>query len=108
MYMYKPQCGKIRTSPCRKVPNILVCGKPGAGKTSLIQAVTRKGVVPDGAICYGRAAAESYDAYETGVARFIEYSEKLQSANSRNFTFTNTHLLSIIPAIPCKKQLPGV
>ncbi len=84
MYMYKPQCGKIRTSPCRKVPNILVCGKLGAGKTALIQAVTRKGVVPDGAICYGRAAAESYDAYETGVARFIEYSEKLQSADNRN------------------------
>ena len=29
-------------------PNILVCGKTGAGKTSLIQAVTHAGTVPDG------------------------------------------------------------
>ena len=30
-------------------PNILVCGKTGVGKTSLIQAVTHRGVVPDSA-----------------------------------------------------------
>ena len=28
-------------------PNILICGKTGAGKTSLVQAVTHAGTVPD-------------------------------------------------------------
>ena len=31
-------------------PVVLVCGKTGAGKTSLIQAVTGTDVVPDSAI----------------------------------------------------------
>ena len=53
-------------------PNILVCGKTGVGKTSLIQAVTHRGVVPDSAIGYGQATTEGFDVYETEIANFID------------------------------------
>ena len=38
---------QIRKQRMKMKPNILVCGKTGVGKTSLIQAVTHRGVVPD-------------------------------------------------------------
>lgn len=53
-------------------PNILVCGKTGVGKTSLIQAVTHRGVVPDSAIGNGRATTEGFQIYETEIANFID------------------------------------
>ena len=53
-------------------PNILVCGKTGVGKTSLIQAVTHRGVVPDSAIGNGRATTEGFHVYETEIANFID------------------------------------
>jgi GTPase Era involved in 16S rRNA processing len=53
-------------------PNILVCGKTGVGKTSLIQAVTHRGVVPDSAIGYGKATTVGFDVYETEIANFID------------------------------------
>lgn len=53
-------------------PNILVCGKTGAGKTSLIQAVTHAGTVPDEAIGDAEAATRGFDVYETGIANFID------------------------------------
>ncbi len=53
-------------------PNILVCGKTGVGKTSLIQAVTHRGVVPDSAIGNGRATTEGFQLYETEIANFID------------------------------------
>ena len=53
-------------------PNILVCGKTGVGKTSLIQAVTHRGVVPDSAIGNGRATTEGFKVYETEIANFID------------------------------------
>ena len=53
-------------------PNILVCGKTGVGKTSLIPAVTHRGVVPDNAIGYGKAATEGFNVYETEIANFID------------------------------------
>ncbi len=53
-------------------PNILVCGKTGVGKTSLIQAVTHRGVVPDSAIGNGRATTRGFHVYETDVANFID------------------------------------
>ena len=52
-------------------PNILVAGGAGVGKTSLIQAVTRRGVVPDCAIG-SRAAAGGSQVYETKIANFID------------------------------------
>ena len=53
-------------------PNILVCGKTGVGKTSLIQAVTHRGVVPDSAIGNGRATTQGFQIYETDAANFID------------------------------------
>lgn len=53
-------------------PNILVCGKTGVGKTSLIQAVTHRGVVPDSAIGNGEATTSGFDVYETEIANFID------------------------------------
>jgi predicted GTPase/uncharacterized protein (DUF697 family) len=53
-------------------PNILVCGKTGVGKTSLIQAVTHRGVVPDSAIGDGCATTQGFHVYETEAANFID------------------------------------
>jgi predicted GTPase/uncharacterized protein (DUF697 family) len=53
-------------------PNILVCGKTGVGKTSLIQAVTHRGVVPDSAIGDGRATTQGFQVYETDAVNFID------------------------------------
>lgn len=53
-------------------PNILICGKTGVGKTSLIQAVTHAGTVPDEAIGNAQAATHGFDLYETAVANFID------------------------------------
>jgi uncharacterized protein (DUF697 family)/GTPase SAR1 family protein len=53
-------------------PNILVCGKTGVGKTSLIQAVTHHGVVPDSAIGDAQATTEGFDLYKTEIANFID------------------------------------
>ena len=53
-------------------PNILICGKTGAGKTSLVQAVTHVGTVPDEAIGDAEATTRGFDVYETEVANFID------------------------------------
>ena len=53
-------------------PNILVCGKTGVGKTSLIQAVTHRGIVPDSAIGNGHATTMGFHVYETDAANFID------------------------------------
>lgn len=53
-------------------PNILICGKTGAGKTSLVQAVTRAGTVPDEVIGDAEATTRGFDVYPTEVANFID------------------------------------
>ena len=53
-------------------PNILVCGKTGVGKTSLIQAVTHRGVVPDNAIGDSKPITVGFQVYETEAANFID------------------------------------
>ena len=53
-------------------PNILVCGKTGVGKTSLIQAVTHAGTVPDDAIGHAGPTTKGFDVYPTEVADFID------------------------------------
>lgn len=53
--------------------NVLVCGRTGAGKTSLIKAMCHEGVVPDDAI--GEAGAphtKGFDVYDTGISTFID------------------------------------
>jgi len=52
--------------------NVLVCGKIGAGKTSLIQAVTKFGVVPEENIGIGREGMTQLTVYETDAADFID------------------------------------
>ena len=46
-------------------PVILVCGKTGIGKTSLIQAVTGRETVPDSAIGTGMPVTHGFTPYET-------------------------------------------
>ena len=51
---------------------IMVCGRTGVGKTSLIQAVTHPGTVPDSAIGDAVATTRGFDVYETEIADFID------------------------------------
>ena len=53
-------------------PNIMVCGSCAVGKTSLIQAVTHTGTVPDNVIGYDLTAPGNVDIYETPSATFID------------------------------------
>lgn len=53
-------------------PVILVCGKTGAGKTSLIQAVTGRETVPDSAINAGMPVTHGFTTYETAAATFVD------------------------------------
>lgn len=62
-------------------PNILVCGKTGVGKTSLIQAMTHAGTVPDDAIGDARPTTRGFGLYQTEVANFID-SEGLEPGQS--------------------------
>jgi uncharacterized protein (DUF697 family)/GTPase SAR1 family protein len=56
----------------KKRPNILVCGKNGVGKTSLIQAITHRGIVPDSAIGNNKITTEGFRIYKTEIANFID------------------------------------
>ena len=53
-------------------PVILVCGKTGIGKTSLIQAVTGRETVPDTAIGAGVPVTRGFNVYETEAATFVD------------------------------------
>lgn len=53
-------------------PVILVCGKTGIGKTSLIQAVTGRETVPDSAIGTGMSVTHGFTPYETEAATFVD------------------------------------
>ncbi len=53
--------------------NVLVCGRTGAGKTSLIKVMSHDGVVPDTAIGEtGAPCTRKFEVYETEVANFID------------------------------------
>lgn len=51
---------------------MLVCGKTGIGKTSLIQAVTGRETVPDSAIGTGMPVTHGFTPYETEAATFVD------------------------------------
>ena len=53
-------------------PNILVCGKTGAGKTSLVKALTNPGTVPNDAISDGRPCTAGFALYQSEGANFID------------------------------------
>ena len=57
---------------CFTKPDIMVCGSRAVGKTSLIQAVTNTGTVPDNLIGYDLPAPVNVDIYETPIANFID------------------------------------
>ena len=59
-----------KTEPIK--PVVLVCGKTGAGKSSLIQAMTHKGTVPDSAISDSKPCTEGFNVYETEIATFVD------------------------------------
>jgi len=54
------------------IPNILICGKTGAGKTSLIQAVTHYGTVPESAIGDAEPTTKGFNVYKTEIVNFID------------------------------------
>lgn len=54
------------------IPTIMICGKTGVGKTSLVQAVTHAGTVPDEAVSHSAPATEDFVVYETEVAKFVD------------------------------------
>jgi len=55
-----------------KKPTILICGKTGVGKSSLIQAITHTGTVPDSAISNSESCTKGFVVYETEAAVFID------------------------------------
>lgn len=59
-------------SDAKVKPVILVCGKTGIGKTSLIQAVTGRETVPDSAIGTGMPVTHGFTPYETEAATFVD------------------------------------
>jgi predicted GTPase len=52
--------------------NSIICGKTGVGKTSLIEAMTHAGTVPDEAIGHAQATTIDFDVYETEAVNFID------------------------------------
>ena len=57
----------------RTKPVVLVCGKTGIGKTSLIQAVTGRETVPDSAIGESaRPQTEGFVVYETSAMTYVD------------------------------------
>lgn len=54
------------------IPSILICGKTGAGKTSLIQALSSKETVPDDAIGHFEPTTRGVVVYKTPVANFVD------------------------------------
>ena len=64
-----------------KRPTILVAGYTGAGKSSLIQAICGKSVVPDDKIAAGLPKTSDYDFYENELVRFFD-SKGLESGES--------------------------
>ena len=54
-------------------PNILICGKTGAGKTSLVQAMTRHlHLVPDSAIGHAQPTTKGFEIYQTPQVNYID------------------------------------
>lgn len=53
----------IKSSNCKR-PNVLVLGYTGAGKTSLIQGIFGKAIVPDDRISAGMPKTPFFDCYE--------------------------------------------
>ncbi len=53
-------------------PVIIVCGKTGVGKSSLVQALTAIGTVPDSAISHSVPCTKGFVVYDTPVAKFID------------------------------------
>ena len=55
-----------------KRPTVLVAGYTGSGKTTLIQAICGKEVVPDDKIGAGLPKTQAFDFYESDLIRFFD------------------------------------
>lgn len=76
-------------------PVILVCGKTGAGKTSLIKAVTPQGVVPTDAIGSGLPVTKGFKVYTTDSALFVDAEGMEQGQTVEAYKeFLGTEILS--------------
>ena len=76
------------------VPNILILGKTGAGKTSLVQAVTHTGTVPDSAIGHAAPTTRGFQEYKTDAANFVDC-EGMEPGQTveQYFAFTNGEIV---------------
>ena len=64
--------GHERQRNRRSRPTVLVVGYTGSGKTSLIQAICGKNVVPDDRIGAGLPKTQAFDLYEDDLIRFFD------------------------------------
>jgi len=65
-------------------PTILVAGYTGVGKTSLIQAICGKGIVPDDKIAHFAPGTQDFEEYENSRVRFWD-SKGLEHENPTGF-----------------------
>lgn len=72
----------------KKKANILVCGYTGTGKSTLIQSICGKDVVPDDKIGHGKPMTQSYDYYE-GPSINIYDSRGLEAGDKEEDNFIN-------------------
>jgi len=61
-----------RKRKAQKRPTVLVAGYTGSGKTSLMQAICGKNVVPDDRIGDGLPKTDAFDFYEDDLIRFFD------------------------------------
>ena len=70
-------------------PTILVCGYTGSGKTTLIQKICGKDIVPDEKISHGQPCTQNFDYYENDFFRLYD-SKGLEPGNNKEEEFLSS------------------